>query len=53
MKVVGNQKNCLSLMWESYVKKFNQFHFSKVWGLTCHYGGLTLIFGAKTSFDGH
>ncbi len=28
-KGCGEPKSCLSLMWESYVRKFNQFHFSE------------------------
>jgi hypothetical protein len=40
-------------MWESYVKKFNKFHFSKSVEFNMSHGGLTLTFGAKLSFDGH
>jgi hypothetical protein len=46
----GEPKDCFSLMWESYVRKFNQFHFSKSVGFNMSLWWFDFDFWCKNKF---
>jgi len=46
----GEPKNCFSLMWEGYVRTFNQFHFSESVGFNMSLWWFDFDFWCKNKF---